>query len=326
MFPSLISEYTTSTPGRVSPSASTFRKESDTDPLDEEEEEPDLESSPPDLASAQPSTTYWTRLATNVDDRHAALRLIASSIAEQRQLAVRCILLHPVVLTATLLLLGLGLRWVYYIRNIYRTLPAIFLFSVLVTTCVLLVLHQATRGYLHHSETVGTVAWLREGLRRGRSNSNGNSSKNTHPPAEDDIIIAQDGNDELIGCLVLRTARTNALTQGHPSANGARAWRAHHRRSSSCSSYTSPMSAGRLTGVVRAWTVNPSYRRQGAGLALMEEAVAICRVRRLDGPIFADDHAHSQRYLPRLFNHEFEVRDQHARRVLTDVIQGVTKQ
>lgn len=253
------------------------------------------------------------------------MRLVSNGVAEQRQLATRCIVLHPAILTVTLFLLGLGLRWAYYFPNLRRILPALFLFTVLVTTCTLLVLHHATRGYLHHAEKVGTVAWLREGLRRGRSNSNNNSSKNNHLPPEDDIIIAQNGNDEVIGCLVLRTARTNALNEGHPSANGARAWRSHHRHSGSFSSYTSPTSAGRLTGVIRAWTVNPSYRHKGAGLALMEEAVAICRARRLDGPIFADDHANSQRYLPRIFNRAFEAQDQRARGVLMKVIEGVTK-
>lgn len=59
---------------------------------------------------------------------------------------------------------------------------------------------------------------------------------------------------------------------------------------------------------------------------LLESAVSICRVRRLDGPIFAEEHhALATKLLPWIFNKGFEKQEEWARSLLREVIEGERK-
>lgn len=219
------------------------------------------------------------------------------------------------------------------------------------------IVERATRTYLTMASAVGDLAWLREGpyhnnkhhhhhhnRNRNHHGSAGGSSKHSHHnsmPLEDEILITKDHHGDVVAALVLRTARTNALTSGAPSANGMRALRHRHSNSNSTSSSSSsssfsssssssPSSSGRLTGVIRAWTVAKPYRQQGLGRELLESAVSICRVRRLDGPIFADHdherlcsaHASGLRTLWWPFNGGFALVEERAKEGLKAVIEG----
>jgi hypothetical protein len=275
--------------------------------------------------SSSQSPKTWTYHATTDDDRREALRLIADGVTQQRPFAVRCIVLHPAVLSIIVFVMTILLRYAY---RRPRNVPVVIAVGAVCLAGALIAMHRATCGYLRLAETVGTLAWLKEGLflrhHRGDGGTGGGGSKHHHHnslPGEDEILLTKYG-DEIVGVLVLRTARTNALTSGAPSANGVRVLRRRHSNSISSSSFSS----GRLTGVIRAWTVKRPYRRRGIGRMLLESAVSVCRVRRLDGPIFAEEHnAHATRLLPWIFNKGFQKREEWARSLLRDVIEGERK-
>ncbi|OKL56212.1 hypothetical protein UA08_08425 [Talaromyces atroroseus] len=264
----------------------------------------DLEDPPSPTDTSTTSTTQqsfplpatWTYHASTDGDRRAALRLVADSIREQRVNAIRSILLHPAVLAAAFSLLTLFVRCALHGQEQKKKgAVACLLATAGLTAAAVIVAYRTTRHYLTMASAVEDTAWLREGLvqQQQQQQQRNNHHPNSHGPAgsskhhshhnsgtsEDELLITRD-HEEIVAALVLRTARTNALTSGAPSANGMRALRHRHSNSST---------TGRLTGVIRAWTVKKSHRNHGLGLGLLESAVAICRVRRLDGPIFADD-------------------------------------
>ncbi|EED23282.1 conserved hypothetical protein [Talaromyces stipitatus ATCC 10500] len=304
----------------------------------------DLEDPPSPTDTSTTSTTHsfpapttWTYHASTEDDRRAALKLIAESIREQRSLAIRSILLHPAVLTVTFLLFTVLIRCVLHAPQ--KRAPVACCIGAGILIIALLAAERATRKYVTLASTVGDSTWLREGLyqqqqqppqqqqqRNNHNNGTAGGSKHHHShshshhnsmPLEDEILVTKD-HDEVVGALVLRTARTNALSSGAPSANGMRALRHRHSNSST---------SGRLTGVIRAWTVKSTHRQRGLGLSLLESAVSICRVRRLDGPIFADEQLHSA-HIPGLrtlcwpFNAGFEKVEEQAKDCLKGVIEG----
>ncbi|PCH04621.1 Acyl-CoA N-acyltransferase [Penicillium occitanis (nom. inval.)] len=298
----------------------------------------DLEDPPSPTDTSTTSTTQsfsapttWTYHATTEDDRQAALQLIAESIREQRSLAIRSILLHPAILAVAFLILTIIIRCALHAPQQKAPAPCFIGTGILIAA--LIAAERATRKYLTLASAVGDSSWLREGLyQQQRNNNNGpaGGSKHQHShshshshsrrdsmPLEDEILITKD-HDQVVGALVLRTARTNALSSGAPSANGMRALRHRHSNSST---------SGRLTGVIRAWTVKSTHRQRGLGLTLLESAVSICRVRRLDGPIFADEQLHSA-HIPGLrtlcwpFNAGFEKIEEHAKDCLKGVIEG----
>ncbi|KAL9607848.1 MAG: hypothetical protein Q9167_007278, partial [Letrouitia subvulpina] len=119
--------------------------------------------SPPYSTSSQPSSsaaattdssplpTLTTHPSTSATDRTTALRLIADSIAQQRQLAASALLTHPSVLSPFLLLLAI----------LYRLLdPAVFLTTAAGAIMIaLLAVRAATAAYLRRAESIG-LAWL----------------------------------------------------------------------------------------------------------------------------------------------------------------------
>src|SRR5207248_1409649 len=122
---------------------------------------------------------------------------------------------------------------------------------------------------------------------------------------QDEVLVTRYG-DEIVGVLVIRIAKavTGAGTPGTRSS-GTRS-----RRKSSA----------RWTGIIRAWTVKHNYRLHGIGAALLGEAISICRLRGLEGPVFADDHAYVNKVLPKMFSAGFEKQEVWARQFLEYVI------
>lgn len=297
----------------------------------------DLEDPPSPTDTSTTSTTQsfaapttWTYHATTEDDRQAALQLIAESVREQRSLAIRSILLHPAVLAVAFLILTIIIRCALHAPP--QRAPVAYCIGTGILIAALIAAERVTRKYITLASAVADSTWLREGLyqqpqqQRNSNNGPAGGSKHQHShshsrrdsmPLEDEILITKD-QDQVVGALVLRTARTNALSSGAPSANGMRALRHRHSNSST---------SGRLTGVIRAWAVKSTHRQRGIGLTLLESAVSICRVRKLDGPIFADDQLHSA-HTPGLrtlcwpFNAGFEKVEEQAKDCLKGVIEG----
>ncbi|KAL1855422.1 dynein heavy chain [Paecilomyces lecythidis] len=264
---------------------------------------PDVPSIEPDI-QPPPSSLYSIQTAGTEDEKTGALRLIADSVLEQRFVAARALFLHPVILCLILLVHAVVARWLF--RRPYNTVLVAFGYTVCILAMVFAMTYLSREyGYL------ATQSETREWLIQPHRARHPPSSSNSKSLPEDDILVAKYGS-EVVGALVFRIARTRAFMTAPPSTSGFT--RGHRRRSSHSSS-------ARLTGVVRAWTVKTNYRHRGIGTDLLRQAVEMCRRRRLDGPVFADDHAYSVRVLPRIFNTVFEKRDERAKDLLTDIIE-----
>jgi len=243
--------------------------------------------------------------STAGEDRVEALHLIANGVVQQRQIVLQAVIFHPAVILSSILIFSLLARFVHRHRG-YLPLMVVIWIGCLVAG--LLSIQRATSSYLRLAEYVGTLAWLKEGLRM-----RGDGGKQTSP--EDEIWITRYG-DEIVGALVLRIVRTTINSHSRNSSSGNLPRALRHRNSSG--------SAARLTGVIRAWTVKHSYRHRGVGKGLLEAAVATCQTRKLSGPIFADDHANSTRLLPRFSNRVFKRHEACAQSLLREIIEEGT--
>jgi acetyltransferase (GNAT) family protein len=243
--------------------------------------------------------------STAGEDRTEALHLIANGVVQQRQVVLQAVIFHPAVILSSILIFSLLARFVHRHRG-YLPLMVVIWVGCLVAG--LLSIQRATSGYLRLAEYVGTLAWLKEGLRM-----RGDGGKQTSP--DDEIWITRYG-DEIVGALVLRIVRTTINSHSRNSSSGNLPRALRHRNSNG--------SAARLTGVIRAWTVKHSYRHRGVGKGLLEAAVATCQTRKLSGPIFADDHANSTRLLPRFSNRVFQRHEACAQSLLREIIEEGT--
>lgn len=242
-------------------------------------------------APPPPPPPLSIRPASTEEEITSALDLIGDSVVQQRQMAARYILFHPRVLATAIFI------FLSSVKLLYTGSPSDMVLMLAVwTTCSvagLLALRHLTKGYIPIIHRTSDRPWLSENSVHGLSHR------------RDEILVARHrGNGEIVGVLVMRIAKT--VTEAGTPGTLARS----SRRKSSA----------RWTGIIRAWTVKRSTRFQGVGTRLLEEAIANCRLRTLDGPIFAEDHANSARILPGMFNGEFDKREGWARGFLEHAI------
>ncbi|TDZ61119.1 hypothetical protein CTRI78_v004566 [Colletotrichum trifolii] len=223
---------------------------------------------------------------TTREDKTAALRLVADSIAQQRQLASRALATHPIPLATLVLALAL----------LYNLLPSdlgtLLTLSSGVVMTYLLAVRYLTAGYIPLAESLG---W--SFIRPSRD--------------EEDLLLAARFGSEIIAALVLRLEPTFSAPNSH-SSSGSR------RRNKSGGSNS--LRGGK--GVIRAWTTKLRYRGKGVGTDLLHEAVRTVRERcGRDAEVgFAQEHANSTMVLPEFFNGAFRKRERMAARALEGVL------
>lgn len=148
------------------------------------------------------------------DDRVAALRLIADSVAQQRQEASRAVITHPIVVAVAMVAVA-----VIY-QTLYKDVSDAA--TVVITATGLLMAGMAGVGYLTHgyldvAETTGTWAFLQPDSASQKNN-------------EDTLLVTKYG-DDIIGALVLRwcppASKKKAKTAAHPAV--IRAWTVRQR-------------------------------------------------------------------------------------------------
>lgn len=247
------------------------------------------------LRSADPLAdvpSLTTALAVSEDDRVEGLRLVADSVAQQRQLASRAIIFHPITLAVLVLLLGLIYQhWYRGARSDWALIGTTFCGTLM---AVLITIRWLSRGYIDEAEKIGTWKWLDQG--REDDDVVGDV---------DEILITRFG-DEAIGALVIRGVREG------PGTNHGNSSPKKKRQSSWAKNAP-------VKGLIRGWTVKNRYRRKGIGTGLLEEAISLCQDNGWTGPEFADDHANSARMLPSQFNGGFDRRERQARQLLEKV-------
>lgn len=126
-----------------------------------------------------------TTILTNEADQIAALKLVADSIAQQRQLASRAVIFHPIIITAYVGLLAILSRFIY---KSSADIGILLTTGAGVTMAALVAVRGITRAYITFAEEL-----------------NWNWIKNED--AEDDIIIGSRYGEDIIGAAILRLER-----------------------------------------------------------------------------------------------------------------------
>lgn len=298
-----------------------------------------------DAAEAEADTPYLTDpplqtlQATRDVDATAALGVISDNVAREQFVAVHSIVTHPAVLagsgmtllTAAKLLLCAGAdagsrTGTGQLSDVVLVLACWAMLAAVGLLCLRLMIS----GYASLAAQVGNWSWL------SQSSVNGRSTR------RDELIVTKAG-DEVVGVVVLRIAKTVGLSNQGYGGSGL-----HHHASgnnkNNTNAITNPLpadatttaaaspthhaprssrrkSSSRWTALIRAWSVSPAFQHRGIGTALLSETVAYARLRGLDGPVFADDHAHANADAPLLvmrgmFGAPFRAREAWARGLL----------
>jgi hypothetical protein len=126
-----------------------------------------------------------TKQLTKEDDKIAALKLIADSIAQQRQHASRAVIFHPYTIAGYILLLALVSQFIYKTRS---DIGIVATTSAGITMACLIAIRGLTGGYLSLAEEF-------------------NWKFATNEDGEEDIIIGSRYGEEIMGSLILRLER-----------------------------------------------------------------------------------------------------------------------
>ena len=159
---------------------------------------------PPPHEEDIPELTYNVAPVSPSDDRIEALKLIADSIAQQRQIASKAVILHPATLSAGAVIFAIMARTL--------ELSMLMTTSAGLITAGLLAVRWYTSGYLSMAEKIN-FGWLDEGSGGGAGNHNSNGNGNNRDP----IVLVSKWGDEVIGALVMRVVKRER--KGH-----VRAW------------------------------------------------------------------------------------------------------
>ncbi|KAF2103529.1 hypothetical protein NA57DRAFT_64025 [Rhizodiscina lignyota] len=134
----------------------------------------DDESAPADPLAGIPELTTYT--AEFEDDKVAGLKLVADSVAQQRQTASRILIFHPLCLALFSVVLAIVTQWIYKTRS--DLARVITTWAGLIMAYLLLV-RFLTKDYLIYAEDINWD-WL-----------------------DDDRILVTKFGEEIIGALVL---------------------------------------------------------------------------------------------------------------------------
>ncbi|KAI0457508.1 hypothetical protein F5B21DRAFT_80830 [Xylaria acuta] len=236
-----------------------------------------------------------TSILETQPEKEDALRLIADSIAQQRQTSSSHLIFHPFLLPP----LAAALAGAYQYAWAYRQDVGTSLLTICgVIMTYLLGIRYFTGGYIQAAEEL-RWSWLSP------------TSSPDPPPSEQDLILGVHFGKQLIGALVLRLEPSPSSTHVSNGGGGG----GGRRRSR-----TSLLRGGR--GVIRAWTVRLKYRGQGVARDLLHEAVRLARERcgREAEVGFAAEHANSKMFLPEPFNTPFRRSERKAAKSLEKVL------
>ncbi|KAM7222686.1 acetyltransferase [Rhypophila decipiens] len=229
---------------------------------------------------------------TTQPERVDALRLIADSIAQQRQLASFSLVFHPLLLSLLIASLACVYQYAWAARQdlgITLTLGS----GTIMT--YLLAIRYVVSPYISHAESL-KYDFL------------------TNPDTnEDDVVIATRWNRELIGATVLRLEPSSS-SGSHPSSPSSKRQRSKAQN----------LKGGK--GVIRAWTTKLRYRGRGVGGDMLGEAVRITKEKcGRDAQVgFAKEHANAQMVLPEFFNGVFRKGERRAALALEKVLSEVS--
>ncbi|KAJ5379657.1 uncharacterized protein N7496_002085 [Penicillium cataractarum] len=136
-----------------------------------------------------------TYVTTDADEILSAHRLVADSVAQQRQLAARAIIFHPIWLGAMVAVIAVVYKMLYHDSS---DLPLIATTGAGCVMAGLTVVRVFTGGYIEHAEHVGTRAWLED------------------EDGEDQVqeILVTKFGEQIIGALIVKGVREGRKVHG----------------------------------------------------------------------------------------------------------------
>lgn len=279
------------------------------DSIDTAETTTALQATPQTLSDEPPPLT--TTVAATTDSRVDVLKLIADSVAQQRQYGTTAILYHPL----TVLVLTTFLLVIYHYFSPASTADYLLFGST--ATGILMALLASTRlltkHYITEAENVGTWKWLDRGRPDGSIIDDA-----------DTLLLTKFG-ERPIGAIILRAVRDNQLNTSANTSTSMSTGSNSSRSSTTTSSPTKRRTPNKSTAsnpptaLIRGFAVTNKYRRKGVGSALIEEAVKVCKERGWEGPEVDPEHANSKRFVWGVFGGAFERRDARAKRLVERV-------
>ncbi|KAH6856969.1 hypothetical protein B0I37DRAFT_368908 [Chaetomium sp. MPI-CAGE-AT-0009] len=233
-------------------------------------------------------------LLTSQEDKAAALKLVADSIAQQRQAAAFHLVFHPLPLAAILAVLAAIYRYAWT-QNSQHDLGTVLMLASGAIMTYLTAIRFFTSGYLRAAEE---ISW--DFLTAGRDGD------------EEDLVFGTRYGTDVVGALVLRLERPWSPSDGNSggSGGGGGSRRKGHSRQNSFKAH-SRQNSFKLKG-----------GRGGLGGDLLREAVRVTRERcGKDAEVgFAKEHANSIMVLPEMFNSPFRKGEMRAARALEKVL------
>ena len=189
-----------------------------------------------------PALTYEVAKPDDHDSRVAALKLIADSVAQQRQTAGRAIISNPAVMSTVVLLITLATQYVDWTTMITTGMGVIMagLLGVrLLTSPYIALAEEINFGWLDGTGKEEGSGGLSDPSKNGNETGKEVVHKRTGSEGKngDPIIIISKWGEEIMGTVVLRFMKKERK------------------------------------GYVRAYTVRLKYRKKGVGEGLLEEAV-----------------------------------------------------
>ncbi|OJJ50630.1 hypothetical protein ASPZODRAFT_126528 [Penicilliopsis zonata CBS 506.65] len=143
------------------------------------------------MAEEIPQLTTYP--AADEADQIASLKLIADSVAQQRQLAARSVIFHPVSVGVAMVPLAVAYRILYKTRGDWPLILTTWAGCVM---ALLLAVRYLTGGYIDEAERVGTWKWLNTATTTATDTGAGfDSTKST-------MLVTKFG-ENIIGTLVL---------------------------------------------------------------------------------------------------------------------------
>jgi hypothetical protein len=270
----------------------------------------------PRLHSPQSDTlpSLTTEIATSEAEITQALKLVADSVAQQRQLAATAVVFH----WRSWVIMAAGFVYAYYV--FYKDQPdwsQICMTCTMILTIGLLFICAWTGGYIQEAQRVGTLKWLVDDDLSPNVAAISGVSECTTPDRRRrllngsdegmDIVLVTKFGKRVIATVILRIVKNiedvklrSAEKKG--TISNANKWK--------------PQSALRSTTFVRAWTVEQRYRGVGVGAAILKDAVALCYEANILPLVFSDLHANSLRVLSDLYNCKMNLDSDRAREYL----------
>lgn len=230
--------------------------------------------------------------AVSIDDRAQALKIVADSVAQQRNVASRALVYHPI--TLALLVAGFaGIRQAFYDGRNSDYIKILITFVGFVMS-LLTGFRYVCAPYIAEAERIGTWKWLNEGRSAAEEEETG-----MHVVGEQDEILLTKFGPDYIGAIIFRGVQP--LTGAKKSKKPTKMQ-------------------------IRAWTVAQKYRRKDVGTALLEDAIKIGAQQgwTTGGVEIAPNHANSKRVLPQMLNGALDKYDEVAHKVLSRKLGDLT--